>query len=50
VVVMALLGQLTFSVVIDQFGLFEAIKSPVSRQKIIGLIIMSIGVILIKLA
>ena len=50
VVVMALFGQLTFSVVIDQFGLFEAIKSPVSRQKIIGLIIMSIGVILIKLA
>ena len=49
VVVMALFGQLTFSAIIDQFGFFQALKSPVSRQKLLGLVIMFIGVILTKL-
>ena len=50
VVVMALFGQLTFSAIIDQFGFFHALKSPVSRQKLLGLVIMFIGVILTKMA
>lgn len=50
VVVMALFGQLTFSTIIDQFGFFNALKSPISRQKLLGLAIMFIGVVLTRMA
>jgi len=48
VVVLALFGQLVFSALVEQFGLFGSQTTPMSRSKIIGLIIMFIGVLTVK--
>ena len=50
IVVLVLFGQLTTSAVIEHFGFLGSIKAPVARQKVLGLIIMFIGVVLTKLA
>lgn len=49
-IVISLSGQLLFSTLIDQFGLFKAEKRPISVNKIIGLILMFIGVFLVHFA
>lgn len=49
-IVLSLSGQLLFSTLIDQFGLFKAEKRPISVNKIIGLILMFIGVFLVHFA
>lgn len=48
VVVFSLFGQLLFSTLIDQFGLFESKKKAITRQKIIGLILLFVGVLLLN--
>ena len=50
IVVLVLFGQLTTSAVIEHFGFLGSVKAPVARQKVLGLIIMFIGVVLTKLA
>lgn len=47
VVVMALFGQLLFSALIENFGLFQSIKIPINSSKVVGLIIMLVGVLII---
>lgn len=49
VVVIVLFGQLVCSIAIDQFGWFDARKSPTTGIQICGLVLMIAGVILIKL-
>lgn len=49
VVVVSLFGQLLFSAVIDQLGLFEAKKIPINVIKASGLVIMFLGVICIRM-
>ncbi|WP_334329414.1 DMT family transporter [Companilactobacillus sp. HBUAS59699] len=44
VVVITLFGQLLFSTLIDQFGLFQSFVNKVSVIRIIGLVVMFIGV------
>lgn len=44
VVVITLFGQLLFSTLIDQFGLFQSFVNKVSVIRIIGLVMMFIGV------
>ncbi|VDG22904.1 DMT family transporter [Lactiplantibacillus mudanjiangensis] len=44
VVVIALFGQLFFSALIDQFGLFESLTNRVVLTRIIGLVTMFVGV------
>lgn len=48
VVVFSLFGQLLFSTCIDQWGLFGAVIKPVSRQKVWGLLLLFLGVLLIS--
>lgn len=48
-VVLALLGQITASLMVEQFGLFNSIKKQIIPMQIFGLIIMVVGVFLIKL-
>lgn len=48
VIVIALFGQLLFSAVIDQFGMFHAVKRSMTPAKIIGLIAMLAGVMIIR--
>lgn len=48
VVVFSLFGQLLFSTLIDQWGLFGAQQKPVSRQKVLGLLLLLAGVLLIS--
>lgn len=48
VVVFSLFGQLLFSTWIDQRGLFGAAIKPVSRQKVWGLFLLFLGVLLIS--
>lgn len=43
-----LLGQLVAAALIDHFGLFGAIKSTVTLQRGIGLVVMALGVYLAK--
>jgi transporter family-2 protein len=43
-----LLGQLIAAAVIDHFGLFGAIKSALTFQRSIGIVVMAIGVYLAK--
>jgi transporter family-2 protein len=38
-----LLGQIASAALIDQFGLFGALKSQLTTQRIIGIILMAIG-------
>lgn len=47
VVVMALFGQLLFSAIIEQFGLFQSPQETVARNKLIGLMVLFVGVITI---
>lgn len=48
VVVISLFGQLLFSAVIDQLGLFNANRNTINWIKILGLLIMFVGVICIR--
>lgn len=48
VVVLALFGQLVFSALVEHFGLFGSQTTPISRSKIVGLIIMFVGVLVVK--
>jgi transporter family-2 protein len=43
-----LLGQIVAAALIDQFGLFGALKSPLTSQRIIGIVFMLIGTFLAR--
>jgi len=40
-------GQLTAAVVIDRFGLFGIAKQPVAATRIVGLVLLAVGVALV---
>ncbi|WP_300120439.1 DMT family transporter [uncultured Enterococcus sp.] len=46
--VIALFGQLLFSAIIDQIGMFHSAKYNLNITKVAGLIIMLVGVIVIR--
>ncbi|EFI70292.1 integral membrane protein [Lysinibacillus fusiformis ZC1] len=48
-VVLALFGQITGSLLVQQFGLFNSIKNRIQPLQIIGLMVMIAGVFLIRL-
>lgn len=48
-VILALFGQITGSIVVERFGLFDSSKNKTSWVQIIGLIMMLIGVIVVQL-
>lgn len=48
VVVLALFGQLLFSALIEHLGLFESRRNRITRSKVIGLVVMFLGVMAIK--
>ncbi|MCH4009443.1 DMT family transporter [Companilactobacillus sp.] len=48
-VVIILVGQMTGSLLVDQFGLLESNKNPVTPIQIVGILIMIAGVALIRL-
>ncbi|MGX6429711.1 DMT family transporter [Levilactobacillus yonginensis] len=48
VVVLALFGQLVFSALVENFGLFGSQVNRITRSKIIGLVIMFVGVLTVK--
>lgn len=48
-VVIILVGQMTGSLLVDQFGLLQSKKNPVSLVQIVGILIMIAGVALIRL-
>lgn len=48
-VVIILVGQMSGSLLVDQFGLLESKKNPVSLIQIVGILIMIAGVALIRL-
>ncbi|KRL53766.1 DMT family transporter [Furfurilactobacillus rossiae] len=48
-VVIVLFGQIIGGLIVDQFGWFGAKRNPIVPLKIIGLLIMIVGVLLIKL-
>lgn len=50
VVILALFGQLLFSAIVEHKGMFDSSAMPISREKIIGLIVMFISVIGIHFA
>ena len=43
-----LLGQLVSAALMDQFGLFGALKSPLTTLRIIGIVFMVIGTYLAR--
>jgi bacterial/archaeal transporter family-2 protein len=43
-----LLGQIVAAALIDQFGLFGALKSPLTTQRIIGIVFMLLGTYLAR--
>jgi len=43
-----LLGQLVAAAAIDHFGLFGAVKTTITAQRAIGLLVMAVGVYLAK--
>jgi transporter family-2 protein len=43
-----LLGQIVAAALIDQFGLFEALKSSLTTQRIIGIVFMLMGTYLAR--
>lgn len=43
-----LLGQIAAAAMIDQFGLFGALKSPLTAQRIIGIVLMLVGTYLAR--
>lgn len=45
VIIIALFGQLTFSALIDNYGWLGAQQHPVSREQVIGLVLMLIGIV-----
>nr|WP_048000658.1 DMT family transporter [Lactiplantibacillus herbarum] len=49
VIIIALFGQLLVSALIDDFGWLSAVKKPISRLQIWGLILMLIAIIVINL-
>ncbi|MDB1678638.1 MULTISPECIES: DMT family transporter [Enterococcus] len=48
VIVIALFGQLLFSAIIDQLGMFHSAKHNLNLTKVVGLIVMLVGVIVIR--
>jgi len=48
-VVFALFGQMTASVIVQQFGLFHSEKNRVRLMQIMGLVIIMVGVAMIQL-
>ncbi|WP_237756632.1 DMT family transporter [Levilactobacillus paucivorans] len=48
VVVLALFGQLVFSALVENFGLFASQVNRMTRAKIIGLVVMFVGVLTVK--
>ena len=48
-VVVLLVGSTTGGVLVDHFGIFESPKKAVNRQKILGVLIMTLGAAAIKL-
>jgi transporter family-2 protein len=47
VVAAAIAGQLTMSVIIDQFGLLGVDKDPISASKAIGVVLLAVGTLLV---
>nr|WP_277751943.1 DMT family transporter [Bacillus wiedmannii] len=47
-VVLVLFGQITGSLIVEQFGLFNSFKTRIKPIKIFGLIVMIAGVFLIR--
>ncbi len=47
-VFMVLLGQIAAAAAIDQFGLFGAVKSPLTPMRMVGIAVMCVGVFLAK--
>ncbi len=45
---MVLLGQIAAAAAIDQFGLFGAVKSPLTPMRMVGIAVMCVGVFLAK--
>ncbi|ATP41016.1 hypothetical protein CSE16_13685 [Solibacillus sp. R5-41] len=48
-VVLALFGQITGSLIVEKFGLFNSLKKPIKLIQIFGLIVMIVGVFLIQI-
>ncbi len=48
VTVMVLMGQILAAMLIDQFGLLGAAPHPINWQRLVGVILMCVGVFLIK--
>ncbi|MEA2216170.1 MAG: putative inner rane exporter, YdcZ, partial [Solirubrobacteraceae bacterium] len=40
-------GQLVISVVIDRFGLLGVARSPITLQRVVGLVLLAAGVALV---
>jgi len=49
-IVFVLLGQMISAVIIDHFGLFNAMKMDISLTKILGIFLMIAGIFLVKRA
>jgi len=49
-IIFVLLGQIISAVIVDHFGLFNAIKIDISLTKILGIFLMVTGVFLVKRA
>ena len=47
VVAATIAGQLTMSVVVDQFGWLGVAKDPITAPKVVGVVLLAIGVLLI---
>ncbi len=47
VVAATIAGQLTAAVVVDQFGLLNVEKEPITALKVLGLLLLALGVWLI---
>jgi transporter family-2 protein len=47
VVAATIAGQLTFSIVIDKFGLFGLDAKPISATRIVGVVLLAAGVFLV---
>lgn len=48
VIVIALFGQLFFSAIIDQLGMFYSVKRSMNLFKVIGLVVMLVGIVIIR--
>ncbi|SLN62248.1 hypothetical protein ROA7450_03260 [Roseovarius albus] len=45
---LVLLGQIVSTSIIDHFGLFGAIKTPITAQKGLGIALMTLGIFLVR--